>query len=353
MWVHAVSATTPPHTAPLAAAPASTTGEHPRPWSLSSQQADHHNEAPGQQSPGQWSPRELDDVREPHHPTGLGCVQQHHAGHGGGRHGQSPDRSPIPWRRGTQHAGDAGGYSQHLASVGHGEDAHHGSPHSVGRLHGDVTSQLGEDQTITHGTEEVGVTPTEEEDIYSDAEKEGRQISEKMSRTTDEPPEIAEKMSRTTDEPPEITEKQSLTADEPSPIAEETRGADEQSTATAMIDPGAQGPTGLATGEGMNLKGAVSRYSVIFCAFFCASKNSGCSRKCRGHRSESLAVRAAWQPGHQRWLLIADMTVPRREPTTSRAMSCTVSLVDGDRQHFCFQATRPEQGDIPFCKVQD
>ena len=33
----------------------------------------------------------------------------------------------------------------------------------------------------------------------------------------------------------------------------------------------------------------------------------------------------------------------------------TASLLDGDRQHFCFQATRSEQGDIPFFnfKVQD
>ena len=32
------------------------------------------------------------------------------------------------------------------------------------------------------------------------------------------------------------------------------------------------------------IKGAVSRYSVIFCAFFARAKNGGCSRKCRGHR---------------------------------------------------------------------
>ena len=67
-------------------------------------------------------------------------------------------------------------------------------------------------------------------------------------------------------------------------------------------------------------------------------------------RPGSLAVRAAWQPGHLRWLH-ADMTVPRTNDKSSQ--SCTASLVDGDRQHFCFQATRPEQGDIPFFKVRD
>ena len=39
------------------------------------------------------------------------------------------------------------------------------------------------------------------------------------------------------------------------------------------------------------LKGAVSRYSVIFCAFFCARKNGDCSRKCRGH--QTMTARSA------------------------------------------------------------
>ena len=70
-------------------------------------------------------------------------------------------------------------------------------------------------------------------------------------------------------------------------------------------------------------------------------------------RSESLAVRAAWQPGHH--TLAADMTVP---PVNQRQVEPELhclkpSLVDGDWQHFCFQATRPEQGDIPFFKIQD
>ena len=33
------------------------------------------------------------------------------------------------------------------------------------------------------------------------------------------------------------------------------------------------------------IKGAVSRYSVIFCAFFAPANNGDCSRKCRGHRT--------------------------------------------------------------------
>ena len=77
--------------------------------------------------------------------------------------------------------------------------------------------------------------------------------------------------------------------------------------------------------------------------FFCASKKwrllAHLSRT--SDLAESLAVRGAWQPGHLRWLL----TWQCREPTTSRA---GVALL-----HFCFQATRPDQGDhIPFFKVQ-
>ena len=96
-------------------------------------------------------------------------------------------------------------------------------------------------------------------------------------------------------------------------------------------------------------KGAVSRYSVIFCAFLREQKMAVARASVADIRpDQSLAVRAAWQPGHQRWLL----TWQCREPDKS-SESCTASLVDGDRQHFCFQATRPEQGDIPFFKVQD
>ena len=35
----------------------------------------------------------------------------------------------------------------------------------------------------------------------------------------------------------------------------------------------------------IEFKGAVSRYSVIFCAFFARANNGDCSRKCRGHRT--------------------------------------------------------------------
>ena len=45
----------------------------------------------------------------------------------------------------------------------------------------------------------------------------------------------------------------------------------------------------------MNVKGAVSQYSVISCPFFCASKNGDCSRKCCGHQTMTArsAVRTA------------------------------------------------------------
>ena len=95
----------------------------------------------------------------------------------------------------------------------------------------------------------------------------------------------------------------------------------------------------------IEFKGAVSRHSVIFALFFARAKNGGYSRKCRGHRS--LACRAAWQPCHLRWLLTVQWTYEKS------SKCCTASLVDGDRQHFCFQTTRPDQGDIPFFKVQD
>ena len=43
----------------------------------------------------------------------------------------------------------------------------------------------------------------------------------------------------------------------------------------------------------------MSRYSVIFCAFFARAKNGGCSRKCRGHQTWKLGRPrglAAWPP---------------------------------------------------------
>ena len=58
------------------------------------------------------------------------------------------------------------------------------------------------------------------------------------------------------------------------------------------------------------VKGAVSRYSVIFCTFLREQKMAVARASVADIRSESLAVRAAWQPGHLR--SAADMTVPRR-----------------------------------------
>ena len=45
-------------------------------------------------------------------------------------------------------------------------------------------------------------------------------------------------------------------------------------------------------------KGQCHDIQWFFALFLREQKNGGCSRKCHGHRSESLAVRAAWQPGH-------------------------------------------------------
>ena len=50
-------------------------------------------------------------------------------------------------------------------------------------------------------------------------------------------------------------------------------------------------------------KGAVSRYSVIFCAFLREQKMAFARASVADIRPESLTVRAAWQPGHLRWLL--------------------------------------------------
>ena len=41
----------------------------------------------------------------------------------------------------------------------------------------------------------------------------------------------------------------------------------------------------------LSIKGAVSQYSVIFCAFFARGKNGDCSRKCRGH--QTMTARSA------------------------------------------------------------
>ena len=46
------------------------------------------------------------------------------------------------------------------------------------------------------------------------------------------------------------------------------------------------------------LKGQCYDIQWFFCAFFARVKNGGCSQSVADIRSESLAVRAAWQPGH-------------------------------------------------------
>ena len=62
----------------------------------------------------------------------------------------------------------------------------------------------------------------------------------------------------------------------------------------------------------MVFKGAVSRYSVIFCAFFARAKNGGCSRKCREHQ--------IWKLGRPRGLAAGCWHDSAAcEPTTSRA----------------------------------
>ena len=66
-------------------------------------------------------------------------------------------------------------------------------------------------------------------------------------------------------------------------------------------------------------KGAVSRYSVIFCAFFARPKNGGCSRKCRGHHLKAWP--SAW-PGSRPPALAADMTVPWTNDKSSQSCTC-------------------------------
>ena len=58
-----------------------------------------------------------------------------------------------------------------------------------------------------------------------------------------------------------------------------------------------------------SFKGAVSRYSVIFALFLREQKMAVARASVADIRSESLAVRAAWLPGHAP-TLAADMTVP-------------------------------------------
>ena len=98
----------------------------------------------------------------------------------------------------------------------------------------------------------------------------------------------------------------------------------------------------MPTTHAIGFKGAVSRYSVIFCAFFAQAKNGGCSRKCRGHQTSKLGRPRglpAW-PRHPRWLL----TWQCREPTTSRARVALLHLSTATDSAFVFRLRGP-------CKV--
>ena len=61
--------------------------------------------------------------------------------------------------------------------------------------------------------------------------------------------------------------------------------------------------------ERVVVKGAVSRHSVIFCAFLREQTMAVARSSVADIRPESLAILATWQPGHQCWPA-DDMTVP-------------------------------------------
>ena len=90
-----------------------------------------------------------------------------------------------------------------------------------------------------------------------------------------------------------------------------------------------------------DLKGGVSRYSVIFCASFARAKNGGCSRKCRGHQIRKAwpsAPRglAAWPPS-----LAADMTVPWTNDKSSQSWLLHLSTATGST--FAFRLRGPSK----------
>ena len=87
------------------------------------------------------------------------------------------------------------------------------------------------------------------------------------------------------------------------------------------------------------VKGAVSRYSVIFCAFLREQKMAVAHTSVADIKPESLAVRAAWQPGHLRWLL----TWQCREPTTSRAGVALLHLSTATGSTFVFRQGGPSK----------
>ena len=65
-------------------------------------------------------------------------------------------------------------------------------------------------------------------------------------------------------------------------------------------------------------------------------------------RPESLAVRAAWQPGHFRWLL----TWQCREPTTSRAGVALLHLSTATGSTFVFRLGGPSKVISPFSRFK-
>ena len=83
----------------------------------------------------------------------------------------------------------------------------------------------------------------------------------------------------------------------------------------------------------------MSRYSVIFCAFLREQKMAVARASVADIRPESLAVRAAWQPGHLRWLL----TWQCREPTTSRAGAALLHLSTATGSTFVFRLRGPSK----------
>ena len=85
------------------------------------------------------------------------------------------------------------------------------------------------------------------------------------------------------------------------------------------------------------LKGQCHDIQWFFALFLREQKNGGCSRKCRGH--QTWAVRAAWQPGHFRWLL----TWQCREPTTSRAGVALLHLSTATGSTFVFRLGGPSK----------
>ena len=97
----------------------------------------------------------------------------------------------------------------------------------------------------------------------------------------------------------------------------------------------------------------MSRYSVIFCAFFARAKNGGCSRKCRGHQT--------WKLGRPRGLAVwppcyayagCMLTSQCREPTTSRARAALLHLSTATGSTFIFRLQGPSKVISPSSKFE-